>query len=345
MDAFTLAEGQSLLVASRGSCELHGLTRWVQQDGIWRGRTLARVNQLSSLARHPTLPIVYGTARVGTEGELHAWRIAGDSATRLGETSSEGAEPCHLTVDPSGRLLIVTNYTTSTLGLQRLAPDGAFEGSIALLKLSGGGPELARQDDAHPHQVFFDGDTLLCIDLGADLVREFSVDFSRSGAEMLTEIRTTLVPANTGPRHCVVLPDGRLAISGELSSSLIVGRRGGAGWASVPASRAPGPGKTRWTRNYPGDLQRSPDGRHVYFANRSLDTVATFDVTGEMPVLVDERDSRTQWPQHFLATASHVLVAGWDSGTVTALPLTDGVPTGVTPLFDCPGAGWLLLWD
>jgi 6-phosphogluconolactonase len=66
----------------------------------------------------------------------------------VGEKSSDGAEPCHLTVDPSGRLLIVTNYTTSTLGLQRLAADGSFDGPIVQLKLSGGGPERERQDDA-----------------------------------------------------------------------------------------------------------------------------------------------------------------------------------------------------
>lgn len=346
MSEFRLAEGQSLLVASRGIFELHGLTRWVQEGGTWRGKTLARVNQLSALARHPTLPVVYGTSRVGMEGEIHAWRIDGDTATTLGEKPSQGAEPCHLVVDPSGRLLVVTNYTTSTLGLQRLAADGSFDGEIALLKLSGGGPEIERQDDAHPHQAFFNGDTLVVIDLGADLVREFNVDLTKAGTEALTPVRTTAVPANTGPRHAVVLPDGRLAISGELGANLVVGRLGApaAEWANVAGTRVTTPGKTRWLRNYPGDIQRSPDGRHVYFANRSIDTVSTFDVTGSTPVLVAELDTETQWPQHLLATPDHVLVAGWDSASVKALTLSDGLPTGVTHLFDCPGAGWLMLW-
>lgn len=347
MAEFRLGEGQSLLVASRGVFELHGLTRWVQQDGQWRGKTLAHVNQLSALTRHPTLPVVYGTSRQGLEGDIHAWRVEGDSAVTLGEKSSEGAEPCHLVVDPSGRLLIITNYTTSTLGLQRLGSDGSFDGPIELLKLSGGGPETARQDDAHPHQAFFRDGTLIVIDLGADLVREYSIDPSRLGTDALIPRRTTAVPANTGPRHGVVLPDGRLAISGELGSNLVVGRLGepAANWANVLSTRGTRPGKTRWNRNYPGDIQRSLDGRHVYFANRSIDTMSTFDVSGAEPVLVSELDTQTQWPQHLLVTADHVLVAGWDSSAVKALPLRDGVPTGVTHLFDCPGAGWLMLWD
>lgn len=346
MSDFQLESGQALLVASRGTEARHGLTRWTQREGKWIGEHLATVHQLSSLARHPTLPVVYGTSRMGMEGDIHAWRIDATGATVLGEKSSEGAEPCHLVVDPSGQLLIVTNYTTSTLAVQRLAADGSFEGPLDLLKLNGGGPEVERQDDAHPHQAFFDGDTLVVIDLGADLVREFAIAPSLPGAAALIPGRTTAVPANTGPRHAVILPDGRLAISGELGSNLVVGRRGDApgDWADVKSTTRTGPGKTRWERNYPGDIQRSIDGRHVYFANRSPDTVATFDVTGTVPVLVAELDTETNWPQHLLVTASHVLVAGWDSSAVKALPLENGVPTGVTHLFDCAGAGWLLLW-
>ncbi|RZI99854.1 MAG: hypothetical protein EOO54_27680, partial [Haliea sp.] len=179
------------------------------------------------------------------------------------------------------------------------------------------------------------------------LIREFSLDLSKLGADALTQLRATAVPANTGPRHAVVLPDGRLAVSGELGSNLVVGRLGdpATSWANVRATQQTGPGKTRWSRNYPGDIQRALDGRHVYFANRSLDTISTFEVSGATPALVAERDSQTQWPQHLLVTESHVLVAGWDSGAVKALPLASGVPTGVEHLFDCPGAGWLLLWD
>jgi len=346
MAGFSLGAGEALLVASRGTSAEHGLTRWTQRDGAWQGEFLAPATHLSSLAAHPSLPVVYATSKVGMEGEIHAWRVEADGATVLGEKASGGAEPCHLVVDPSGRLLIVTNYTTSTLGVQRLADDGSFDGPIEQLRLHGGGPEIERQDDAHPHQAFFRDDTLIVIDLGADLIREFSVDPSLPGAAALIAGRTTAVPANAGPRHGVVLDDGRLAVSGELGSNLLVGHLGEAPelWADIPSTELTTPGKTRWERNYPGDIRRAPDGRHVYFCNRSLDTIATFDVTGMQPVLVDERDSETNWPQHLLATETHVLVAGWDSSAVKALPLHHGIPAGVEHLFDCSGACWLLHW-
>lgn len=347
MSAFHLAPGAALLVASRGTGPEHGLLRWVERDNRWTGTLLATVNQLSSLARHPTLPVAYGTSRMYEEGDIHAWRIDGDAAVTLSEKSSEGGEPCHLVVDPTGRLLLFANYNTCTIGVQRLDAAGAFEGPVALLRLTGGGPEIERQEDAHPHQLFFVGNTLVVIDLGADLVREYAIDLARPGADALVKTRRTSLPAGCGPRHGVELADGRLAISGELGSNLLVGHPGDAAgaWADVRSTLRSGPAKTRHLRNYPGDIQRSPDGRFVYFANRGYDTLATFDVTGAMPVLVSEVDAGVAWPQHLLANDNHLLVAGWDSSAVRAFSLRDGRPGEAVTLFECPGAGWLTLWD
>jgi 6-phosphogluconolactonase (cycloisomerase 2 family) len=294
---------------------------------------------------HPTLPVVYGTSGMAQEGSIHAWRLDRGAATPLGEKLSDGAEPCHLAVDPSGRLLIVTNYTSSTLGIQNLATDGGFDGPIELIKLSGGGPETDRQDDAHPHQVIFHNGILFVVDLGADLLREYAIDPTRRGAAALAPRRTTAVPTGTGPRHAVILPDGRFAISGELGSNLVVGRPGDpvAAWADVPSTTRAGPAKTRHKRNYPGDIQRSGDGRFVYFANRGHDTITTFDVTGSTPVLVSELDSTVDWPQHLLPLREHLLVAGWDSSRVVALPLSGGKPGAAELVFECSGAGWLTI--
>ncbi|WP_417310694.1 lactonase family protein [Devosia sp.] len=338
-----LKAGEALMVASRGTGPEHGPWRFLEDDGKWTGEQMVAITDLSAMALHPTLPVGYATSKVGADGEIHAFSLTGSGM--LSEKSSSGAEPCHLTVDPSGRLLIVTNYTTSTLGLQPLDSDGAFSGEIALKKLSGGGPEADRQDDAHPHQAFFIGDTLVVIDLGADLVREFRLDFGQSGADMLVALRETAMPAGSGPRHGVALADGRLAISGELGSNLLVGRLGEPvdNWSNVHSTTRTGPAKTRHTRNYPGDIQRSKDGRHVYFANRGYDTIACFDVSTGEPRLVAEQDATVAWAQHMLVLDTHLLVAGWDSSEVVCLPLTDGVPGPAEKLLQCSGAAWVTL--
>lgn len=343
MTTVALEQDEVILVASRGEQAQHGLWLWENQTGAWQGRQIDTVRQLSALTGHPHLPVVYGTAGTGQEGTLHAWRIDKNGEATLAAKSSRGEEPCHLVVDPSGRLLIATNYTSSTLALQRLGADGSFDGAVDLVKLSGGGPETERQDDAHPHQAFFIDEKLIVIDLGADLVREFRVDLDRSGSDAIEQIGSTQMSAGSGPRHGVVLSDGRLAISGELGENLMTGHLAQTvdQWASVRSTQLTGPAKSRWDRNYPGDIRQSGDGRYVYFANRSHNTISTFDVSALLPVLVNEIDTTVNWPQHILVRPQHLLIAGWDSSRVVAMPLRDGVPQGVTDVFECQDAGWL----
>src|SRR5690606_42038967 len=117
----------TLFVASRGASPEHGLVRADLRDGAWRLRTLATADQLSALAWHPTLPVVYGTAGVNRTGQLLAWRV-GDGAELLADevAGPEELEPCHVAVDPTGGTVVVTNYTS-----RQRAPPGLAEDDTA----------------------------------------------------------------------------------------------------------------------------------------------------------------------------------------------------------------------
>jgi len=312
--------------------------------GRWDGEHLARVDQLSALAWHPSLPVIYGVSGTGHDGAVHAWDVSGNDALPLTASPSGGAEPTHLAVDPHARMLVVTNYATSTLGVWPLAEDGSPLGAGELIMLSGGSIDPDRQNASHPHQVVFNGDMLYVVDLGADLLRTFAVAKHGNGADALTPVTEVPVPNGTGPRHLVVLPDGDVALSGELASTVLKGcpDDGESIWQVAPSTERAGPARSRQQRNYPGDIQCSTDGRLVYLANRGHDTVATFVVGGGPPRLIAESDSGVKWPQHLLVAGDDLLVAGWDSSLVTAMRLEDGVPGKHRVLFECAGAGWLL---
>jgi len=345
MSGFSISADEKLLVAGRGAGPGDGLHQWSFGQGRWRGKHLATVDQLASLAAHPSLPVVYGSSGTGDEGLVHAWLLDGESARELGRKSSEGLSPCHVAVDPRGRMLVVTNYRTSALGVQRLAKDGSFAGAIELVPLTGRGPDPERQGAARPHQTLFLDAGMYVIDLGADLVREFAIDPAIEGAAGLEQVAKTPVPPGTGPRHGLRLPDGRFAIAAELASTIVTGRPGMAAgdWGVAKSTKLTGPAKTRFDRNYPGDIRCSSDGRYAYLANRGYDTIATFDVSGATPVMVSEIDAGVAWPQHLLVHGDHLLIAGWESSKVVAMRLEDGLPAPAEPVFDCGGAGWLTL--
>ena len=332
-----LAHG--VYVAGYGTGPRHGLHRFLIRNGRWEGAQLARVAELAALAQHPVLPVVYGVSGSG-RGTVHSWYVSGDDAVSRSVAPSGGVEPCNLAVDPRARVLVVVNYMSGTLVVWPLAADGSLIGEGQSTQLAGSSIDPDRQEAAHPHQAFFADDVLYIVDLGADLVRAFTVSENGDALAGLSEVP---VPPGTGPRHLVALPSGDLALTGELASVVLTGSRPGheGDWRAAPSTGSTHPGRAGGPRNYPGDIQRSPDGSLVYVANRGYNTVAAFAVGAGDPRLIAELDSGVLWPQHLLVAEDDLLIAGRDSSLVTAMPLVNGVPSEQRTLFECPGAAWL----
>lgn len=348
---------EGLFVAGRGAAASDGLHYFYEIDGEWKGAQLATAEELASLCWHPTLPVVYGLSGLGS-GLLHVWDVTAVPVGPAIETDTvdcQGEIPCDLSVDPSGRLLVAANFGTGTLAVWTLDAAGRPQGDGETIVLEGGTvADMSGKPGSHPHQVVFSGGLLYVPDYGADLVRVFAVDAATAkdgrGAAALRELPGIPAPAGTSPRHMVVLPtamDGapRAAVSGENSSTILLGPLAGdspESWALRVGTDRTGTPRSRHARNYPGDIKLSADGATAFFANRGYDTISAFDVTGGEPRLVWEVDSGVLWPQHLLLRGDQLLVAGWDSNTVTALSLAGGEPGETAVLFSCDGAGWLL---
>ena len=330
----------SLFVAGYGSSPEHGLYRFTLRDHAWSGAQLAAAPALTALARHPRLPVVYGTAGTPSTGSVLAWTVGKGGASLLSSVPAAGTEPCHLAVDPQGRWLAVANYASGSIGVWGLAHDGSIDRHEQLIELTGTGIDPDRQQAAHPHQVVLDGELAYVPDLGADRIRVYRCD-GDSPSRLVSEHELE-VPAGTGPRHLVVLDEGAVAVSGELRSTILTGkvRDPESPWREAASTDRACPPSS--ARNYPGDITAAPDRALAYIANRGHHTVSTFAVGGAVPLLVGELDAGVDWPQHLLLTGDELLVAGRESSNVAALTLVDGVPVSSRILFDCPGAAWLL---
>lgn len=82
-----------------------------------------------------------------------------------------------------------------------ILPSGGLKSlQTFLFKLTAPGTNPSRQEAPHPHEVILDPtDSFIVVpDLGADLVRVFSIDPKTS---LLTEGTPLSVPAGSGPRH------------------------------------------------------------------------------------------------------------------------------------------------
>ncbi len=291
------------------------------------GRVVATVpaDSPSWLARHPSLPVLYAVAETD-EGHVRAWRLEdGAPAEPLGTGDTGGAEPAHLTVDPSGGFLITANYTGGSISVHRLGPDGSIGERTDLVQHQVHG-EHPRQDAAHPHMVLATADPvggsgvspprsaqLLVTDLGGDAIYLYRL----SPDGKLTQSGVLVAPRGSGPRH--VLPVGdRYYATAELSGHVLVYDTGQHLAGTTAASARPGP-------NQPSGLVS--DGRYLYVANRGPNTVSVFDLQGQALCYVTEV-ATGDWPRHIALEDGTLYVANERSHQVTRMRIdpSTGVP-------------------
>ena len=279
----------------------------------------------SWLARHPSLPVLYAVAETD-EGHVRAWRLQdGAPAEPLGSGDTGGAEPAHLTVDPTGRFLITANYTGGSISVHRLGPDGSIRERTDLVQHQVHG-EHPRQDAAHPHMVLATADPaggsggspphvaqLLVTDLGGDAIYLYRL----SADGKLAQNGVLVAPRGSGPRH--VLPVGdRYYATAELSGQVLVYDAGEHLAGQMPASARPAP-------NQPSELVS--DDRYLYVANRGPNTVSVFDLRSGAPHYVTEV-ATGDWPRHIALEDGTLYVANERSNQVMRMRIdpATGVP-------------------
>ena len=230
------------------------------------GRCVYAVNEL---------PGENGSASQRGRVSAFAFDRASGALTLLGDVASEGSEPCHLTVSPDGRYLVVANYSIASdpggsLAMLPIEPDGRLGAAALVVQYQGRGPVQGRQDCAHIHSTAFspDGRFLYAQDLGADKLYAYAYTPDDSHSPLAAAVwRGTDMPAGSGPRHLLFGQDGRFAyLVNELTATVSVLRyRDGlldvqqtesltaAGFAGAVGAAA---------------LHLSPDGRFLYVSNR-----------------------------------------------------------------------------
>ncbi|MEU1876984.1 beta-propeller fold lactonase family protein [Streptosporangium sp. NPDC020072] len=257
----------------------------------------------SFLAVHPRLPILY-TVGESERGTVGVYALGEGAPTPLGQRPSGGSFPCHLSVDPSGRLLAVANYGDGTVSVHRVGAAGLLTELCS----------FPYRDGSHAHQTVFGADGVLYVpDLGADEVRRYLTDPDDDRVVPHPDGPVRLAPG-MGPRHMTRFAD-HWYVAGELDGTVRVYDDAWNEVAAAPSSSAPG-------TNYPSHLEVS--GGFLYVANRGPDTVSVLSPHTLEPVA--EVACGGSWPRHFAIADNRMYVANQRSDGVAVLVLKDGVP-------------------
>ena len=244
-------------------------------------------------------------------GRLASYTVDGASLTPVAETSAGGDAPCHIGV--YGSTIVVSNYVSGTLGVVSAEP---FE-LVQTLAAEGSGPHSA-QDGPHAHSTVRLGDGIvLSADLGADRIHVHTLVDGR-----LERTASLELPAGTGPRDIVALPDGRLLVLAELGAELLLLRWSGT--LSVVTSVAL-PGAI--AGDHAAGISLSGDRRFAYVALRGSNRIAVIGLEGDELTAIDSVSCAGDWPRHHVLDGDVLHVANQLSSTVTSFRIgSDGIP-------------------
>jgi 6-phosphogluconolactonase len=256
---------------------------------------------------------------------------------------SGGGAPCHISVHPAGRWIVVANYLSGTVAAFPIAADGSLDSRSDHRVHEGRSIHPDRQQGPHAHSSLFsaEGRYLMTTDLGTDEIVVYGFD-ARTG--QLNLVRKVPARSGSGPRHMAFGPsDALLYVSNELDNSVSLYERDRVSGSLHERLRESTLPAGDLVDNLPSEIAYTAATARCYVANRGHDTIASFAVDGDGTLrLLGHAPSGGLWPRHFAVdpTGRWMLVAHEHSGWISVLPLDKGEP-GIGPevhRFELPGA-------
>ncbi len=257
-------------------------------------------------------------------GGAAAFRIHREtgSLSLLNMQSSKGPGSCHVTLDRTGRFLVVSNYGGGSVAVLPVQDDGTLAAASSFVQHEGAGPNPDRQEGPHAHSAICDPvkDRLFVSDLGLDKVLIYELD-TAAGKVTPNDPPYAETHPGAGPRHFVLDNSGSHAYGiNELDSTITVydyDRDSGRLAPTQTVSTLP---ENFDGHNQSSDIHLHPSGRFLYGANRGHDSIAVFAVdakNGRLTATAHE-STRGHWPRNFAVDPSgaYLLAANERSGTI-----------------------------
>ena len=263
-------------------------------------------------------------------GSVVAYRISGQGGLEfINKQSTQGNDPCHVTVSRDGKWVAVANYGGGSVVLYPVSPEGGLLPASGFVKHRGSGPHPTRQKAPYAHSVQFseDGTFLYAADLGADQIFIYLVDKS-AGLLMPAGQASVKLPPGSGPRHFCFTSDEQFCyVANELNSTVSVLRKSNNIW-NVVQTISTLPSGYRGT-SFCADIHLSPDETRVYVSNRGHQSIAIHarNQDGSLSSAV-HTDVKGDWPRNFTIDpqGKYMLVANQRSHNIAVFELRDGVP-------------------
>ena len=241
----------------------------------------------SFLAIHPNHRFLYAVNEIGNyqgkkSGAVSAFAI--DAATGklrlLNQVASGGADPCYVTLDRTGKFVLVANYTGGSVAAFPVRDDGSLGEASAFIQHTGHGTNPERQEAPHAHSIDLSPDNRFAIvdDLGLDETLVYKFDNAK-GSLILNDPPFAMAEAGAGPRHFTFDPKGKFAYRiNEMGSTVSVFDYDAANGVLHPVQTISALPKDFKGKNDDAEIEVSQSGKFLYASNRGHDSITIFAI-------------------------------------------------------------------
>ena len=254
----------------------------------------------------------------------------------LNHQSSHGTASCYLSVDATGRTLLLANYSSASVVTLPINVDGSLGEAASFHQHAGPVFDPVRQNGAHPHSIILSPDNRFAYvaDLGLDQILSYQLD---PALAKLTPGHPPheKAPPRAGPRHLIIHPNGRhLYALNEIANSVsrydYHPESGGITRRETISTLPPGFNGI----SNGADLKITPDGRFLYATNRGHDSIAAFRIDRDgVLALIGIESSRGKGPQNLaISPEGGLLLCANLPGNNVAVFRIDGLTGNLKPL-------------
>jgi 6-phosphogluconolactonase len=249
----------------------------------------------SWLTLHPNGRFLYAVNEVGNykgpnSGGISAFAIDRTSGklTFLNEIPTRGADPCYVTVDNTGKYVLLANYTGGSVAVFPIRNDGSLGEASAFVQHTGHGANPQRQEAPHAHSIDVSPDNRFAYvdDLGLDELLVYKFD-SAKGTLTPNDPPFAKLDPGAGPRHFGLHPSGKFAyVISEMQGS-VTAFSNDAGTGTLHRLQT----ISTLPKDFKGEIEDAevevhPSGKFLYASNRGDgNSIAIFTIDVEKGTL------------------------------------------------------------
>lgn len=249
-------------------------------------------------------------------GSVSAFKIIEGKLHRINQVSTNGAHPCHISINKEGTKAVISNYTGGTISIHSILKNGEISTASQIIDHTTNG------EKSHTHSAKFYKNKLFVADLG---LNKLSLYTNLKNSDVNYEFKSNFTfQKNAGPRHFELSKKGDfIYVINELNSTISILKKNNNLYNFIQNISTLDEGFLG--KSYCADIHLSKNGKFLYGSNRGENSIVTFKVNKNGTLKkIQTIPTNGDWPRNFTLSPNgkFLLVANQKSNNISVYTIS-----------------------